>query len=548
MNGNRSGHDESARSNHLNQTAAALLAMSKLFKAARFYPPNHPTLRNACQETLNLLFPLLEEDGLILTIRKSGFYWQDQPVGQDFPALKELAFYFFARLVHRLLFLPELTIYDLETFARCTSGEPAELKQAGGLQEVLLQNRVTGLFLNEIDLKALKFRREQVLLEQAPDEENLNTFPPEQTGLSSSQETEKMALPEPLLENLADIQLGPLELLQELEKELPDQHYRLFCGKLVTVLPDYYHEPDLAIPCKALLLMARQGSQKTRSNIQRRITLDTLDKLASPELLTALINALCDKHQRKAGRDTLVEALGVMQDKGAEALVDRLAREDNGQARKLLSETLVQLGDCAIPALVERLPDDRWYIARNAVFILGRIGNRKTAIYIRPYLSHRDYRVRREAVRALGRIGGPVALKSFQQLIDRKDQELGPLVLIALGTMQNDAAVGSLLRLIQSFDPLLKNLDLKRGAIKALGAIGSAQAAPPLIKILKRPRFWNRVKHTKLRASAAQALGNIITDDSRAALELASKDPSPLVAQIAAEALQKTATRINNER
>ncbi len=548
MNGNRSGHDESASPIQLNQTATALLSMSKLFKAARFYPPNHPTLKNACQETLSLLSPLLEEDGLILTVRKSGFYWQDQPVGQDFPALKTLAFYFFARMVHRLLFLPELTIYDLETFARCASGEPAELKQAGGLQEVLLQNRVTGLFLNEIDLKALKFRREQVLLEQGPDTEDLNKFPLEQTGLSSSPEPEKMALPELLLENLAAIQLGPLELLQELEKELPDQHYRLFCQKLVSILPDHCHEPDLAIPCKALLLMARQGSQKTRSTRQRRIVLDALDKLGSPELLTALINALCDKHQGKAGRDTLIETLGVLQSKGAAALVDRLAREDNGQARKLLSETLVELGDCAIPALVERLPDDRWYITRNAVFILGRIGNRKTAIYIRPYLGHRDYRVRREAVRALGRIGGPLALKAFQQLIDRKDRELGPLVLIALGTMQNDAAVGSLLRLVQSFDPLLKNLELKRGAIKALGAIGSPQAAPPLIKILKRQRFWHREKYNKLRASAAQALGDISTDDSRAALETASKDPSPLLAKIAAEALQKISTRINNER
>lgn len=542
------GHNEPAKSNRVDQVSAALLGIGKLFKAVRFYPPGHPALENTCKESLGLITPLLQQGKLTLTIRKTGFYWQEEPVGREIPVLRDLAFYFFARLVHRLLFLPGLTTHDLEAFARCTTNEPIEIQQAGGLQELLLQHHITGLLLNETDLQTVLARREQILAEQGIDAEELDNHPlappPEP---SPSANPEPVLSPEAILENLTVVQLAPEELLRQLENKNSDQRYRLLCQKLVATLPEHLHEPELTTPRNALLLLARHGAERTRSNNQRRTCLETLDKLGSPEILQSFINALCDKHQHRGGRDNITEALTVLQEKAAVALVNRLANEENSQVRKILSEALVKLGNCAAPALVERLADNRWYIARNAIAILGRIANRKTAIHVRPYLDHRDYRVRREAVRALGRIGGPVALKGLQPLIDNRDRELCPLAIVTLGAMKNEAAVEPLLKLLGSFDPLMKSFDLKRGAIKALGAIGSPQAAPHLIKLLKRKRFWKRNHYNKLRSSAAQALGSIATEDSLLALETASKDPSPLIAHVAREALEKLSARTQNE-
>ncbi len=548
MNENCSNHNEPAKFNHQDQISAALLGIGKLLKAIRFYPPKHPTLENTCEEAHNLLTPLLRQGNLILTIRKNGFYWQDKPVSDEIPVLKELAFYFFARLVHRLLFLPDLTTRDLETFARCAIGEPAEIQRAGGLQELLLQQHITGMFLNEIDLQTVQARREEILVEQGLDPELLDKNPfeiPPET--SSSADTDNILLPEMLIENLTTAQLNPDELLRQLAGKNSDQHYRQLCQKLVVIIPEHLHEPELSIPRKALLLLARHGAEKTRNNNQRRTCMEAIDQLGSPELLQYFINALCDKHQHSGGRNNIIEALSVLQGKAAIGLIDRLTKEDNNQVRKLLSEALIKLGNSAVPALVERLTDNRWYISRNAIAILGKIKNPKTAIHIRPYLDHRDYRVRREAVRALSLVGGPVALKGLQALIDARDRELCPLAIFALGAMQNEAAVDPLVRLLNSFDPLLKDFDLKRKAIKALGAIGAPQAAPALIKVIKRKRFWKHNHYNKLRSSAIQALGNIVTENSLAALEAASKDSSPLVAHIASEVLDKISARIKNE-
>lgn len=540
MNGNSRSHNENTQS----EIIAALIGLGKLFKAVRFYPTTHPALKNTCNDTRKLFTPLLQQGNLTLTVHKTGFFLDEEPVGSELPILKDLAFAFFARMVKRLLFLPELTARDLEAFARCTVNEPGEIQRAGGLQEMLLRAHATTLFVNEIDLQKVKAYREQILIEQGADPAELDANTPEQL---LDQETEELLSPELLMETLQAAQLDPKELLRHLEKEVSDQRYRLLCEKLAEILPEHLHEPDLATPRKALLLLARHGADKNRSKIQRRACLDALNRLGRPELLKFFINALCDKHQHSAGRDGIIEALTVLQEKAATALVKRLATEDNSQVRKLLSEALVKLDNCAAPVLLECLADKHWYITRNAIAILGRIQNRKTAIHIRPYVDHRDYRVRREAVRALGSIGGPIALKELRRLVDNRDRELCPLALIALGTMQDDAAVEPLLNMLKTFDPLLKQLELKKGAIKALGAIGSPQALPGLTKILGRRRLWKRNQYNKLRSCAAQALGNIASEEAIPSLENASNDSSPPVAHAAREALEKIGARTNHE-
>ncbi len=546
MHENRDQHNGEVAGVRLDHTAIALLAFGKLLKAVRFYPSCHPTVKDACRETLRLLAPLTGTRGLILTVRKTGFFWQDEPVGGEFPGLRELAFHFFSRLVHRLLLLPELTEHELELFARCAGQEPAELKQAGGLQELLLRHQVTGLFLNEIDLQSIESQRQRVL-NQKKIIDGESSVLDSTVRDSSPDRTKDLLPPEILLDNLAALQLSPAELLRQLEHENSDQRYRLLCRKLLSTLGGNPYEPSMATHCKALLLLARHGAQEHRDGSQRRTALETLNELGSPELIKALINALCDNQHSRTVRASLVAALKELQEKAAVALVKRLAREDNSQTRKLYSETLVQLGNWAVAPLIEHLSDNRWYVTRNAVLILGRIGNRKTAVHIRSYLDHRDHRVRQEAVRALGRIGGPVALKGLLRLVESRDRELCSAAMTALGVMRDAAAVSPLLRLLCSFDPLLKNFEFKQGALKALGAIGDPTAVPPLVRILKKSRFWRRGKRAALRSGAAQALGNIPSKEAVEALELAAKEDSPLLAHVAREALQKLAARMPNE-
>ena len=105
--------------------------------------------------------------------------------------------------------------------------------------------------------------------------------------------------------------------------------------------------------------------------------------------------------------------------------------------------------------------------------------------------------------------------------------------------MKNPAAVPTLLQIVDQSDPWVKMVEIKKEAIRALGEIGSNEALPALLALLKRRRFWQRTLFNELRAAAAIALGDIGNPQAAATLQTATEDRSPTVARAAGQALKQ---------
>jgi hypothetical protein len=219
--------------------------------------------------------------------------------------------------------------------------------------------------------------------------------------------------------------------------------------------------------------------------------------------------------------------------------MERLAEESDAQARKLLSDALIHQGPAAIPVLIEYLGDERWYVVRNAVAILGELRAQTAVAHFHPLLGHLDVRVRREAIRALTRIGGNDAVEILLQIVQKGDPDLRPHALLSLGAMKNPAAVPTLLRIVGQPDPWVKMSEIKKEAIRALGEIGSAEAIPALLAILKRRKLWRRALFNELRAAAAISLGDIGQVSVTETLTAATEDRSSTVARAAVQALKQ---------
>jgi HEAT repeat protein len=220
-------------------------------------------------------------------------------------------------------------------------------------------------------------------------------------------------------------------------------------------------------------------------------------------------------------------------------MMERLAVEESLPARRVLLESLVACGTAAVPLLTGFLGDGRWFVVRNAISILGEIRAPEAAASLPPLLHHRDIRVAREAIRALTRIGGSRAVGILLQLVEAENQELSRHALLSLGATKNQAAVPTLLKLVNRPDPLVKEAELKKGAIKALGEIGAAEAVPALASLLGRKKWWRRSLFDQVRAAAASALGEIGGTAPIPALERAAEDRSPVVARAAAYSLKQ---------
>lgn len=99
------------------------------------------------------------------------------------------------------------------------------------------------------------------------------------------------------------------------------------------------------------------------------------------------------------------------------------------------------MGPDAIQAIVKSLSDDRWFLVRNLVMILGKIGNPSCMEYLLPLLSGDNYRVQREVVYTLSLIGGDLAVHHIRKiLLNRSSQstpglrEVAALALKRIGT------------------------------------------------------------------------------------------------------------------
>jgi HEAT repeat protein len=511
----------------------ALKGLIKLIKAVGFYPPAHPALKAAANEAHAGFYPLMENSPpLVILVRREGFFLDEAPVGSDNPILKKLSSFLFSRRIQRLTILQDLSSRDLKAFAECLTLEPAKILKAGGIQEALQKALVSTLWVNEVDLAKIQARKEELetekdrLISQGLDDA-AEVLSADQTEVKQEGENEPAEVRD--LKNVID----------ELQRERSDQRFQQLLQEFVPLVPPNLKESSRLLVLQGLTLLCRNAGAQQKSEARREHSRHALKQIQTDAFFDFMLSFLCARDLEKETREQVSRVLFFFGGGMARRLMERLAVENDAQARKLLSDALIHRGPAAIPVLVEYLGDERWYVVRNAVAILGELRAQTVVAHFHPLLGHLDVRVRREAIRALTRIGGNDAVEILLQIVQKGDPDLRPHALLSLGAMKNPAAIPTLLRIVEQPDPWVKMAEIKKEAIRALGEIGSAEAIPALRAILKHRKFWRRALFDELRAVAALSLGDIGHVSAAETLTAAAEDRSSIVARAAVQALKQ---------
>jgi len=74
------------------------------------------------------------------------------------------------------------------------------------------------------------------------------------------------------------------------------------------------------------------------------------------------------------------------------------------KARQTICNVLAELGRGQIDLVARGLEDERWYVVRNIVMVLGQIGDNRILNHLKKTIRHPDYRVRKETLAAAGSI------------------------------------------------------------------------------------------------------------------------------------------------
>jgi HEAT repeat protein len=464
-------------------------------------------------------------DHLALTVRREGFLFDDNPIAKNNEVLAQLATFCFARRIQHLTFLPDLKSGDLHHFIHYLLLDPQIIHKQGGIQKILEKARLTTIWTNIRNLDEILERREEI--EALPVDENFDPA----AVLNTDGEVDA---------SQAQAALIDLEtLLAKLEKEENDSRFQHSLQELIPLLRMQLSEERQALVLRAVLLLCRCATGKKASEERRNNAKLALEQLFNDEMTNYLVAYLFAEGTEQKTRETLVQILAYMGSKTADRIMQLLASEESAPRRKSLNDIIVRSGTSVLPVITGYLEDDRWYVVRNAVGILGDIRSQESLADISPLLQHDEIRVRRETVRALTKIGGKRAVNILLQTVATNDQEMRRQAILSLGAIRAEGAVPTLLGLLKKKGWSHREVDLRKDVIRALGEIRTPEATPELVNILKKKTWLHRKLNDELRTAAAAALGDIADENVKSVLEKATNDRNLTVARAAAQALKQ---------
>lgn len=159
------------------------------------------------------------------------------------------------------------------------------------------------------------------------------------------------------------------------------------------------------------------------------------------------------------------------------------------------------------------LPDEKWYVVRNSIFVLGSLHDQQGIASLRVRIDDDDIRVRREIISALEKIGGEEAVDCLTLMAEDPIAEVREAGIVAIGLIGEPDAAPILI------DIARQNPRNSIKAVTALGKLGGEQARLFLGLLLDEPDklaelAGGAVSRDSLRLAAVKALGHIGDQDA----------------------------------
>jgi hypothetical protein len=196
-------------------------------------------------------------------------------------------------------------------------------------------------------------------------------------------------------------------------------------------------------------------------------------------------------------------------------LIEALTEEETQRGRRVLMMLICRLGDMAYPELVKHLDDDRWFVKRNMLYMLGKCSSREISCHVRPYARHENPKVRFQAIRVLLNLGDDYAVSALRNLLSSKEREDVSQAIELSGLFRVREAVPDLIMLLRKTAKSGADLSDKIPIVKALGKIGDLRALDTMRGLLASRSLLFKSTLSRLKEEINLALENYPAKDRR---------------------------------
>jgi len=495
-------------------------ALLKAKKTFRMYPETNPMYLKTIQDTHGKFRNFFDyRDELPLKIKQNELFLDSEPIYQNPQKDDNLALFFFKDGLRELTFKKEFSLKELEEFMKILTVDYDK--------EVVDDDVVTLLW--ERDFQNVKYHVDEAFLvedegyeSQAVD--NVKGNAPEADDLTRAYED---AFTE---ENVKDVLIVPLTnkdlhaLVKELEKDAYDK-----MDKLIEIMFELFYQAETKSDYEdvvhflnsAVEVSIAHGNLDAAISILRKIKDIVADESVSDNVkknLNLVFSFL--------GFDTTVKLFGEFLDSGVEidekALNEYMAFLDKNAiqpfmtilgelktipARKNVINVLIALGKKDIQSLAKGLYDSRWYVVRNIIYILGKIGDRRATDYLLKAAHHSDIRVRKEVIKALGELGSEGVVPTLRDCLNDPEAQIRTSAARALGNIHSISSKSAILKKITDADFMKNDFNEKKEFYEVLSHWKDNDIVELLIKTLKKKSFFRKALNDENRACAVYALG-----------------------------------------
>jgi len=527
-------------------------ALLKAKKTFRMYPETNPMYAKTIEDTHAKFRNFFDyRDELTFKIKQNELLCDSEQIYYNPEKEDNIALFFFKDALREITFKKGFSVKELEDFLKILTVDYD--------REVLDDDVVTLLW--ERDFQNVKYVVDEAFLTEDEDYES-EAVREVKDKASDGDELTKAYEDSFTEEGVKDISIVPLTdkdlhaVVKEIEKDAQDK-----TGKLVAIIFEMLYQAENKSEYE-------DAAHFLNSIIEfsiRHGDLDTALKILRKAREVSGIPLIADEAKKSLnmvfsflGYDAAIKLIGELLDSGVEinekvwdeyvAFLDKNAIEPfitilgelkSIPARKNVINALISLGRKDIQALAKGLYDSRWYVVRNIIYILGKVGDKAAADYLLKTVNHSDIRVRKEGIKALGELGVPGVFPALRECFNDPEVQIRTAAARALGNIRSTTAKSIILQRMTDAAFVKTEFSEKKEFYEVLSKWKDNDVVEFLMKTLRKKAFFKRALNDENRACAAYCLGLMGNKDALPLLHKAKESKNKLLREYVYSAIKR---------
>ena len=531
-----------------------LQCIIKAKKTLRMYPDNNPIYVKTLDESYLKFKNFLDyKETFALKIRQNSILYDAEQIYSSAEKEDNLALFFFKDGLRELTFKKGLSHEELEEFLKITALDFE--------REVMDEDIVTLLW--EKDFQNIQYIVDEAFLIDSEEEEYEavaeKKIKEEVTDVNDLMRAYADGFQEEEFKGIAIVPLTDKDLqtlVKELEKDTSDK-----IEKLVAILFEIVYQNEDKSDIENVFTFLKDVIQYCMKHGYISMVLNIM-KEAGEVIDDPHVSENDKKYMRMLslylGNEEIIALLTEFLDSGIEIeegvfenlvayfeknaiepFVKYLGEMKTIRARKNVIDALISLGKKDIQMLARKLDDQRWYVVRNIIYILRKIGDRRAIDYLLKTVRHGDIRVRKEVIKALGELGGHEVVQILRECLDNPDVQVRTAAVKAFGSIGSEPAKKIVLDKISDKSFKGKGLEEKKEFFETIARWKDTEVFDFLVKVMKLKSFFNRSKIIENKACAAHGLGLLGNKDALPLLEKFKDSNNKLLRDFANSAIRK---------